>query len=102
MSTKIPPVLDLAERIVEAVRNTGPKVMAIDAVVNLLVGAVGPTGTIAPSVRGLPMYKIGGDYTFEGRVVCTFEKLQSEERRIVTQDDRGLLLIMNPKQVRFR
>ena len=42
--------------------------------------------------------KTGGDYTFEGVVVSRFTK-RSGAVRIVVEDDRGLLMIMNEGQV---
>lgn len=42
--------------------------------------------------------KTGGDYRFEGVVVAVFRKL-SGAVRLVVEDERGLLLIWNEKQV---
>lgn len=42
--------------------------------------------------------KVGGDYTFEGVVVAMFNKLGGEVRYVI-EDDRGILLIMNPRQI---
>jgi hypothetical protein len=51
--------------------------------------------------RGDLVCKTGGDYTFYGRVVATFHKWNKADAvRVVVEDDRGLLLIMNPKQIR--
>ena len=49
--------------------------------------------------RGDRVAKTGGDYTFSGRIVTTFYKFDSGEERVIVQDHRGLLLIMNPKQL---
>lgn len=42
--------------------------------------------------------KAGGDYTFEGVVVAMFNKRGGEVRYVI-EDDRGILLIMNPRQI---
>jgi len=47
---------------------------------------------------GRAVKKRGGDYQFDGQIIAEVEKL-SGERRYVVEDDRGLLLIMNSKQV---
>ena len=44
--------------------------------------------------------KDSGDYTFSGIVVSVFPKL-SGQTRIVVEDDRGLLFIFNPTQLRL-
>jgi hypothetical protein len=44
---------------------------------------------------GLKVKKISGDYSFKGTIVSCFQK-QSGVWRVVVEDDRGLLLIMNP------
>lgn len=51
-------------------------------------------------VVGDHVVKRGGDYTFEGVVVAKFNK-RSGAVRVVVEDDRGLLLIMNAKQLEF-
>lgn len=48
--------------------------------------------------------KTGGDYTFEGEVIALFHKrapsiLSPGPLRVIVEDDRGLLLIMNPNQL---
>lgn len=45
------------------------------------------------------VFKEGGDYTFVGVVVAVFAKLSGEVRYVV-EDERGLLLIMNFRQLR--
>jgi hypothetical protein len=42
--------------------------------------------------------KIGGDYTFEGMVVAVFNK-KTGQRRLVVEDDRGLLFIFRASQL---
>ena len=54
--------------------------------------------------KGSIIVKTEGDYTFEGIVVEIFHKWPMEKYveppvRLLVQDARGLLLIMNPKQV---
>lgn len=44
--------------------------------------------------------KVGGDYRFEGQVLCVFKKL-SGATRLVVEDDRGVVHIFNPTQVRL-
>jgi hypothetical protein len=51
--------------------------------------------------EGVLVEKCTGDYTFEGTVVGIVRK-KSGEIRYVIEDDRGLLLIMNEKQIRKR
>lgn len=48
--------------------------------------------------RGHKFTKTSGDYTFEGTVLCGIEKLSGEIRYAV-EDDRGLILIMNERQI---
>jgi len=48
--------------------------------------------------RGDKVIKKEGDYTFTGTVVVSFFKF-SGQLRYVVEDDRGLLLIMSPKQL---
>lgn len=43
--------------------------------------------------------KQGGDYQFEGICVAVFEK-QSGVVRVVLEDERGLLFIFNPSQLK--
>ena len=43
--------------------------------------------------------KVGGDYTFIGKIVAAFRKL-SGERRFVVEDDRGVLHIYSAKNLR--
>lgn len=43
--------------------------------------------------------KEGGDYRFDGIVVAIFDKLHGGVR-VVVEDERGLLFIFNPKQLR--
>lgn len=43
--------------------------------------------------------KTTGDYHFEGQVAVWFRKRNGAER-LVVEDDRGLLLIMNPQQIK--
>ena len=43
--------------------------------------------------------KVGGDYTFEGIVMASFEKL-SGLRRYVVEDDRGVLHVYSAKILR--
>lgn len=45
---------------------------------------------------GDKVYKIGGDYTFEGVVVAAFQKLSGVERFVV-EDDRGVLHVYSEK-----
>jgi len=45
---------------------------------------------------GDSVYKIGGDYTFEGVVVAAFKKLSGAERFVV-EDDRGVLHVFSEK-----
>lgn len=47
---------------------------------------------------GSKVIKRDGDYTFVGEVVAIFPK-RSGAMRIVVEDDRGLLLIMNGRMV---
>jgi hypothetical protein len=47
---------------------------------------------------GERVIKSSGDYVFEGEIVSVFTK-RSGAVRYVVEDDRGLLLIMNAKQV---
>jgi hypothetical protein len=42
--------------------------------------------------------KDGGDYTFEGTVIAVFKK-RSGAIRFAVEDDRGVVMIMNPQQV---
>lgn len=42
--------------------------------------------------------KMGGDYNYEGTIISIFQKL-SGATRVVVEDTRGLLLIMNEKQL---
>lgn len=42
--------------------------------------------------------KVGGDYSFEGEVRSIFTK-RSGKRRVVVEDDRGLLFIFSPSQL---
>lgn len=44
--------------------------------------------------------KVGGDYTFVGTVVATFEKL-SGVIRLVVEDDRGVLHVYSEKILRI-
>jgi len=53
--------------------------------------------TIDPNVRAR-VRKTGGDYAYEGFVVASFVKLAGAVR-VVVEDERGLLLIMNPRQL---
>ncbi len=46
---------------------------------------------------GDAVYKIGGDYRFDGFVVAIFQK-KSGEVRMVVEDDRGVLFICRPEQ----
>ncbi len=48
--------------------------------------------------RGHKFKKTSGDYTFEGTVLCVIEKLSGAIRYAV-EDDRGLILIMNERQI---
>lgn len=47
---------------------------------------------------GDKIIKETGDYTFEGIIVCAFNKLKGA-KRFVVEDNRGLLLIMNENQM---
>jgi hypothetical protein len=50
--------------------------------------------------RGDKVRKSGGDYSFYGTVVAVFNKIGNPKAyRIVVEDSRGILLIMNPTQV---
>jgi hypothetical protein len=49
--------------------------------------------------------KLSGDYQFSGRVAASFRKLDDADQssgpwRYVVQDSRGVLMIMNAKQLR--
>lgn len=48
--------------------------------------------------QGAAVKKTGGDYTFEGVVVCKFSKL-SGAIRVVVEDARGCIHIFSPKQL---
>jgi hypothetical protein len=50
---------------------------------------------------GDPVYKKGGDYTFEGEVRAVLIK-RSGERRYVVEDDRGVLHIYSDGNLRAR
>ena len=43
----------------------------------------------------------GKDSYFEGTIVSIFTKLNGVDTRCVVQDDRGLLLIKNPKDAKL-
>ncbi len=43
----------------------------------------------------------GKDSYFKGTIVTLFTKLDGESVRCVAQDDRGLLLIKNPKDAKL-
>lgn len=47
---------------------------------------------------GDEVYKIGGDYSFEGIVVSAFKKLSGAERFVV-EDDRGVLHVYSEKNL---
>lgn len=49
---------------------------------------------------GSKVEKVGGDYTFVGIVVADFKKL-SGLRRLVVEDDRGVLHVYNEKILRL-
>jgi hypothetical protein len=51
------------------------------------------------SLRGIRVMKMNGDYVFEGEIVAVFKKRDGQSRRFVVEDDRGLLLIMNARQL---
>lgn len=61
-----------------------------------------PESPIDPAPRvlrvGDRVIKDSGDYVFEGEVRSVFTK-RSGVARIAVEDDRGLLLILNEKQV---
>lgn len=44
---------------------------------------------------------IGLDSYFKGTIVCIFTKLNGVSKRCIVQDDRGLLLIKNPKDAKL-
>lgn len=44
------------------------------------------------------VHKVGGDYTFNGTVVASFEKMRKQIRYVV-EDDRGILHIFSFKQL---
>lgn len=46
------------------------------------------------------VYKVGGDYSFEGHIVAMFEKL-SGATRFVVEDDRGVLHIYSEKNLKL-
>lgn len=48
---------------------------------------------------GMKVEKVGGDYQFKGIVVSVFVKLNGNIRCVV-EDERGLLFIFNPNQLR--
>jgi len=50
--------------------------------------------------RGDNVIKSSGDYIFEGKVAAVYQKIGSKQYRLVVEDDRGLNLIMNPRQVK--
>lgn len=45
--------------------------------------------------------KVGGDYTFDGEVVASFQK-KSGQWRYVVEDDRGILHIFSAKNLVIR
>ena len=55
--------------------------------------------------RGDVVRKDSGDYVFIGTVVAVFNKLAKQNGeaavRVVVEDERGLLLIMNPSQLKL-
>jgi hypothetical protein len=51
-------------------------------------------------VRGDLVSKTDGDYWYEGRIAFSGYKLDTNALRYVVQDSRGLLLILNEKQLR--
>jgi hypothetical protein len=53
--------------------------------------------TVHPLI-GKAVHKTSGDYQFDGEVVGVVHK-KSGEIRFVVEDDRGLLLIMNARQI---
>lgn len=52
-------------------------------------------------VIGLPVRKIGGDYTFEGHIVSVFPK-RNGAIRCVVEDDRGVLHIYSARNLERR
>jgi len=50
--------------------------------------------------RGDVVRKDTGDYSFVGTVVHVFFKLDDKTIRVIVEDDRGLLLIMNLNQLK--
>lgn len=50
---------------------------------------------------GSRVAKVGGDYRFDGIVVATFTKLSGVVRYAV-EDDRGILHIYGPKNLRLK
>jgi hypothetical protein len=52
-----------------------------------------------PLEVGERVIKDGGDYTFEGVTIAVFKK-RSGAIRYAVEDDRGIVMIMNPQQLR--
>lgn len=46
-----------------------------------------------------PVKKVGGDYSFEGVVVCRFVKLNRRSIRYVVEDNRGVLHVYNGRNL---
>lgn len=49
---------------------------------------------------GARVAKVGGDYSFEGEIVAVFAKRNGVAVRVVVEDDRGILMIMNERQLK--
>jgi hypothetical protein len=50
---------------------------------------------------GQKVEKIGGDYQFDGEIVAVFTK-RDKTIRIVVEDDRGVLLVFNPRNIQLK
>ena len=72
--------------------------------VNIVQTTIGVMGAFVERdsiPTGTKVAKVGGDYRFDGIVVAAFTKLSGVIRYVV-EDDRGILHIYGPKNLRVK
>ena len=94
---------EAVEKVLKLFRKLGDSIQIPASLMEIIL-AVKELNEVKPTSHlfkvGDKVQKVGGDYKFEGIVVCVFQKL-SGQVRLVVEDDRGVLHVYSEKNLNW-